>query len=189
LALLALGQGNYGEAVARAEEALKLLREMELGRAARGSVLYILGIALGELGDQERAIKILRESLSSSREMGMKPGIVSGLEGVAGIYSGTGQAEQAVRLFGAAAKMREDIGIPLPASERLRHESRLAVTRAECDEGVWQSAWEEGRAMSLEEAVAYALGESRWVRPEGDEALSMSPEDPVQRPRYSSDQM
>jgi predicted ATPase/class 3 adenylate cyclase len=158
---LALAQNNYGEAVARAEEALKLLREMELGKAQKGSVLYILGIALGELGDQERAITILRESLSSFRELGVKPRIVSCLEGIAGIYGRTGQADRAVRLFGVAAKMREDISIPVPASERVRHELYVAKTRAEFDEDVWQPAWEEGRAMGLEQAMAYALGESR----------------------------
>jgi predicted ATPase/Flp pilus assembly protein TadD len=189
LAHLALAQGNYGEAVARAEEALKLLREMELGRAQRGSVLYILGIALGELGDRERAITVLRESLSSFRERGAKKGIVSCLEGVAGIYTWTGQAERAVRLFGVAAKMREDMGIPLPASERVRHERCVAATRAEFDEDVWQTLWEEGRAMGLEQAMAYALGETGWVPVEGDQALSMSPEDPAQPPANSSDQV
>ena len=131
-----------------------------MGRASRVSVLHILGIALGGLGDQERAIAVLRESLRTCREMGVKPGMVSGLEGVAGIYSGIGQAEQAVRLYGAAAKMREEIGIPLPASERLSHESHLTVTRAECGEDVWQAAWDQGQAMSLEQAIAYALEEN-----------------------------
>jgi predicted ATPase/class 3 adenylate cyclase len=157
---LALAQNNYDEAVARAEEALNLLGEMELGRAQKGSVLYILGIALGELGDQERAITTLRESLSSFREREVKPRIVSCLEGVAGVYSRTGPAEWSVRLFGVATKMREDIGMPLPASERLRHELYVAATRADVDEDVWQTRWEEGRAMSLAEAIAYALGEN-----------------------------
>jgi predicted ATPase/class 3 adenylate cyclase len=189
LAHLALAQGNFGEAIARAEEALKLLREMELGRAQRGSVLYILGIALGELGALERAITTLRESLSSCWERGVKPRVVSCLEGVAGIYSRTGQAERAVRLFGVASKMREDIGIPLLASERLRHESHVAATRAEVDEGTWQSLWEEGQAMSLEAAIACALDEGMQVRLEADQALSVSPGDPGQHPRYSSDQV
>jgi predicted ATPase/class 3 adenylate cyclase len=197
LARLAWAQSDYTEAVARAEEALALLREMELGRGARAGILgggssdcrYILGIALRELGNRERAIAMLRQSLKTFQALGVKPGIVSCLEGVAGIYSRVGQAALAVRLFGVAAKAREDMGLPLLASERPCHERYVAATRAEFDEDVWQALWEEGRAMSLEEAIACALGESRWVRPEGDEALSMSPEDPVQRPRYSSDQV
>jgi tetratricopeptide (TPR) repeat protein len=142
LAHLALAQGDYREAVARAEEALNPLKGMELGRAARGSVLCILGIALAELGDRVRALTTLRESLASSQEKGANPEIVSCLEGLAGIFSCTGQKEQAVRLFGAAAQMREDMGIPVPASGRRRYDSYMAVTRAELEE-----AWQLGFAV------------------------------------------
>jgi hypothetical protein len=34
----------------------------------------------------------------------------------------------------------------------------VAAARAQLDEAVWRTAWAEGKAMSLEEAVEYALG-------------------------------
>jgi hypothetical protein len=39
------------------------------------------------------------------------------------------------------------------------HERNVAAARAQIDEAVWEAAWAEGKAMSLEEAVEYALRE------------------------------
>ena len=103
---------------------------------------------------------MLGQSLGSFWERGEKPGIVSCLEGVAGLFSRAGQADRAVRLFGVAARVRDDMGIPLPASERLRHERYVAATRAQLDEEAWQLEWEQGQAMTLEQAVEHALRHS-----------------------------
>ena len=48
---------------------------------------------------------------------------------------------------------------PLPPNERARYERELAAARAQLDAESWDRAWAEGRAMSLEEAVADALAE------------------------------
>jgi hypothetical protein len=37
------------------------------------------------------------------------------------------------------------------------HEPYLADARTGMEEGEWMAAWEEGRAMTLEDAIAYAL--------------------------------
>jgi hypothetical protein len=38
-------------------------------------------------------------------------------------------------------------------------EPYLSATRSQLDEAAWQEAWAEGRAMTLEEAICYALEE------------------------------
>ena len=35
----------------------------------------------------------------------------------------------------------------------------MAAARAKIDEAAWNAAWAEGRAMTLEQAIAYALEE------------------------------
>jgi non-specific serine/threonine protein kinase len=57
--------------------------------------------------------------------------------------------------------MREDAGIELPPLRRAatNYEGQLAATRAELGEGAFEKAWEEGRAITVEQAVRYALSE------------------------------
>ena len=69
-------------------------------------------------------------------------------------------AVRAVRLTVAAKTIVEATGIHLSEikSDDLR-DRHLAIARSRLDESAWEQAWEEGRSMTLEEAVAYALGE------------------------------
>ena len=62
-----------------------------------------------------------------------------------------------MRLFGAAVALREAVGVPLPPAARALREPYLRNTRSLLGKAEWTRAWEEGRAMSQEEAVAFAL--------------------------------
>nr|MBA2449131.1 hypothetical protein [Chloroflexota bacterium] len=67
------------------------------------------------------------------------------------------QAVRALRLAGAAAALRAALGaIPSPAAQTLL-ERRLSSARQALDEDAAAMAWSEGQALSLDEAVAYAL--------------------------------
>ena len=69
----------------------------------------------------------------------------------------SGDAERAVRLWGAAERQRQSIGCrPAPAA-RATYERAMAVARAQFDEATFAAAWAEGQAMTLEQAIAYAL--------------------------------
>jgi len=52
---------------------------------------------------------------------------------------------------------RAEMGLPLDDWDRAERERAMAQSRAGWDADAWQRAWEQGQAMSLEEAVAYAL--------------------------------
>ena len=43
---------------------------------------------------------------------------------------------------------------------RVEYEHDRAITRAHLDDATWQAAWAEGQAMTLEQAIAYALDET-----------------------------
>jgi hypothetical protein len=76
------------------------------------------------------------------------------LEGFAHVAGAEGDAERAARLFGAAEALREALGAPLPPVERAHYDRSVAATRAALGEEAFAAAWAEGRALSLEQAIA-----------------------------------
>ena len=109
-------------------------------------------------GDHERARTYFEESLTLCMELG--DGLVASesLEGMACISAAEGASERAARLFGAAEALREALSDHqhTPEEEALS-EPYFAMARSRLDESSWQAAWAEGRVMSMEQAVEYAL--------------------------------
>jgi hypothetical protein len=62
-----------------------------------------------------------------------------------------------VRLIAAASALRESIGSVIDPADRLEYQSRLNTLRAKVGKGPFEVAWDAGRALPLEQAVAYAL--------------------------------
>ena len=91
------------------------------------------------------------------RSLGEWRAIAFVLEDFGGLAAAQGQPERALRLAGAAAALREALGAPLPPTERARLERWLAPARDALDEAAQASAHAAGRAMSLEDAMSYAL--------------------------------
>lgn len=78
------------------------------------------------------------------------------LEGLACAAGTRGEAERAVRLFGASQALREALNYQQPPGEHALREPYLAA-RSRLDEAAWEAAFAEGKAMELEEALRYAL--------------------------------
>jgi hypothetical protein len=66
-------------------------------------------------------------------------------------------ARRAARLFGAAAVLDEQNGAPEYAVQEADYASHHAAARSKLGEKGWITAWTEGRAMTLDQAIAYAL--------------------------------
>jgi hypothetical protein len=60
-------------------------------------------------------------------------------------------------LFGAADALRKWIGAPLPLGDKPLYDRYLEMTRAALNKDEFDKAWAEGAAMSLDQAVEYAL--------------------------------
>ena len=69
-------------------------------------------------------------------------------------------AVRAARLLGAATGQFEAIGAAMWPADRLEYERTVAAARAALSEEVFAAAWAEGRAMTLDQAIAYALEET-----------------------------
>jgi hypothetical protein len=104
-----------------------------------------------------RAADFYRESLSLSWETGMNPLVQMALEGFACLAGAQGEAQRAVRLWGAAQGLHETKGIPRDIDFLAEADARISAVRSGMGEEAWEEAWRKGRAMTLEEAVSYAL--------------------------------
>jgi hypothetical protein len=104
-----------------------------------------------------RASAHLVEILSLCQEFGLSQGIAKTLEQFAQVAAGQTQLERAMRLWGAAQAQRHVIGAGIPLGERLGYKHDVATASAQLGETVSAAAWAEGRAMTLEQAIAYAL--------------------------------
>ena len=157
LGYVALLQDDYERATACCEEALSLARELEsAGEGIMSETRINLGLAALGQGNPEVAKASFGEALVMSRKLGQKATVMNALEGMAGLAGALGQDDRAARLQGATEAEREATGIVLPPAERALHESRMNAVRSRLGEK-WEEALSEGRAMSLDEAVRYAL--------------------------------
>ena len=158
LGMVALCQGDYAQARPLVEEALALLRELGNERYI-AIILNNLGIvALGQ-HDLVRASTCCMESLRLLRDLNNTYDIKDCLVGLAGVASERGQAARAARLCGAIEALLESIGTVLERAERARHDRTIAAARAQLGDATFSAMWGEGRAMPLEQTIAYALSE------------------------------
>jgi hypothetical protein len=80
------------------------------------------------------------------------------IEGLAEVDTAAGNGLRAATLWGAAERLREEIGAPRSAGGRARSQEQVTVARAGLrDDVAFTAAWAEGRAMTLEQAIALAL--------------------------------
>lgn len=156
LGIIAYRQGNYVTANTLYQKSLTLFREFRNKRGMASS-LSNLGEVASAQSDYQAARRLQEESLKISREMEDKRLIANALEGLAEVNRAENQLEQAVRLFRAAEALREAISSPLCTFDQSRYDSSVAAVRTALGEEAFTTAWEAGRAMTLEQAIAYAL--------------------------------
>ncbi len=159
---VARDQRNYDEARSLYEESLEIRRELRDKRGL-GHVLDSLGLLCLDQGDLSTARTWLEESLAALREIIDTAGIAQSLESFAALAGAQGQPERALGLAGAAVALREEIGAPLAPLKKAYLEARLASARDELGQEASTVAWHQGREMTLEEAVAYALGQMEHI--------------------------
>jgi predicted ATPase/DNA-binding SARP family transcriptional activator len=152
LGYVALGERDYGRATALAEEGLAMLRALG-DRNGTATALYVLGTAALAQDDRQQAVAHLGESMQLFREVGDKEGTAECLFAFAAV-TGAEEPTKAAELTGAAEALREDVGLSLA---RFQLEWRDRVTsdiQRTIGEEAWSEAFDHGRGMPLETAVA-----------------------------------
>jgi predicted ATPase/class 3 adenylate cyclase/tetratricopeptide (TPR) repeat protein len=156
---VAFHQGSYTAARSLHEESLGIRRELGDKRGIAITLNNLGGVALQQ-GEYASARSLYQESLGIHREVGDKRGAAYSLEAFAYLAVKADTEQRAARLWAAAAALREAIGSPLPPNDREEQESKIAMAKEALGEAAFAAAWEEGRAMTWEQAAAYALEES-----------------------------
>ena len=156
LGRVASAQEDYVSARALYEESLGLCRALGDEICAASSLSGLGAVAFCQ-GDYTSAHTLAAESLALRRDLGDKSGIAQCLEALAQVAWAQEQLQRAATVYGAAEALREAIGAPLLSPGRARYDCTVAAVRTALDAEACATAWAAGRAMTLEQAMGYAL--------------------------------
>ena len=162
---IALERGEYAKASDLSEQAYALFEGLE---DSEGMALALVNQGFAALSEHqpERSIELLRDALRRLAELEFKDVIGYCFEGLAAVLVLTGRAEEAAKLLGAAEALRESLGVELAPAEQATHKETVDAVRARLGEERFSDAWRQGRELSLDAAIAYALEEEgARVRP------------------------
>lgn len=156
---IALAQGDYKQATSQYEAALAIFQDLgELARWEQADLLADLArVALAEQA-YPRAERLYGESWTTVPD-GDGWAWIRVLLGLAVVKQRQGEADRAARLFGAAEAHLD--GAEPWSLRRLwvERDQNLAIGRTRLEAPVFAAAWAEGRAMTLEQAMAYAMSD------------------------------
>jgi DNA-binding NarL/FixJ family response regulator len=131
-------------------------------RQAITAALYTLATLAQAEHDHEHARALFEEGLPASAELGNETDVAHYLEGLAAVAASQGRIVRAARLWGAEEALLEkiEVGVHTYVPDRSLHRGRVADARSRLDDEAFAAAWAEGRTMSPEQAIAYALDHS-----------------------------
>jgi predicted ATPase/DNA-binding CsgD family transcriptional regulator/transcriptional regulator with XRE-family HTH domain len=126
-------------------------------RVLTGRTLYGLGVIALHERDPARSRRLFTEGLTLLREAGVQDGVATAVEGLAELALYEGHDERAAELYGAASRLREDTGASPSVWSQDWAERSATVLAGRMGADGFASAWERGRAMDPDDAVAAAL--------------------------------
>ena len=157
LSLMARARLARGE-IAAARSVLDSADEeaMAPGRWTRARFWFAQASLRRHEGSYEEAEAQAHEALAAQRQISDKVGIVDSLELLAAVASSLEGYEEAARLLGAAAALRESIGYVRTPPEVPGHVALVAAIRGGLGSARLSRTQTEGALMSVDDAIAYA---------------------------------
>jgi non-specific serine/threonine protein kinase len=152
----ALVRGDATLAAARYEEAVALFRAGGLGWGLTEAAIGLGNVRL-DAGDDAGAEALYGEALGLAHGFGDAARVAGALAGLAGVAVARSRPVRAARLLAAAEAAYATVGMPIFPRDRPTHDRAVAAARAVLGDERFAAAWEAGRALSLEHAVAEAL--------------------------------
>jgi tetratricopeptide (TPR) repeat protein len=158
LGIAARLEGDLDRSRQLAEESLRLHRQVG-DRFGATDALHTLGRTALAQGDLETAATSFLEALDNDEDISNWTGIAIVLDNLAAKASTEGNHLRALRLGGASEAIKDVAGGQAPPPLIDLPDPRDAARRV-LDEAAVAAAWEEGRAMPLERALAFARQET-----------------------------
>ncbi|HET6823008.1 MAG TPA: tetratricopeptide repeat protein, partial [Anaerolineales bacterium] len=156
---LAAFSGQYEEARLWFEKAMDAFREA----GADFNILINqsnLAHLERQLGHHQQALERYRETIVGFHEVGQLGAVAHQLECFGFLALEDDQNERALKLFAAADALREKVSAPMTSEEQIYFEEQIGVLRQKLDPQRFHQIWATGRALTMEQALAFALGES-----------------------------
>jgi predicted ATPase len=146
---------DYPVAAAHWDQSLRLFR-------ITGDPAYVcqllgnLGWTVVNLGDLGRALDLYAEQLNLAAKVDDRWWLAWGVKGCARLAIAHGEAVTAAHLFAAAARQREVLGMPIRPTVQTVHDREVDRLRHQLGESAFLAAWDAGRALTTEQAMAEA---------------------------------
>jgi DNA-binding CsgD family transcriptional regulator len=137
------------------QDAMEIFRELDAWPEIARSQAGVGWIAVSG-GDFGLAQESLAESLRLNQACGQRLGVARGLEAFAALAAARQQPESAARLAGAACQLRESLGHGTGIGPKI--EEVLDFARGRLGASAAAALFAEGREMTAEDAVSFALG-------------------------------
>jgi tetratricopeptide (TPR) repeat protein len=165
-AFACLAEGNEDGARSHAEQSLSYYNQIGDQHFANipRSILADFARRNGEL---EQAASMYRETMLSWRDKGNAGAVARCLECLAFTTRAQAETEQppgpllenAATLLGAAAAVRQAHNSPMTAVEQPEYDTELSATQDAAGNTLFQTAWQRGQLLDLDQAVTFALGD------------------------------
>jgi tetratricopeptide (TPR) repeat protein len=153
---VARDQGSRAAARRLYEQGLAIFRELGDRWGIAGALADLGSLAMEE-HDYRVANSLYRESMKIYEELEHKRGIARLLESFACSAGAEDHAERCLRLAGAAAALRQNIGAPLAPMEQTKLKTFLDHARQAVSDAAGTTAWLEGWALPVDEAIREVL--------------------------------
>ena len=149
-------QGRFQKAREKYKIAMETMQAMD---SMRNVVMIKSDLAhiLRQEGNYPEAISSYRETINEWQRMGHRAAVAHQMECLAFMAKSQEQVEKATKLLGAAEALRQKIGIAMAPYEREEYEREVADLKANMDGKEFASLWAEGRSLSMEQAIQFAL--------------------------------
>ena len=148
-------RGDYAAARSLLEESLTTVRDIG-ERLNEAVLLRSLGLVECAQGNPKAAERYLREALAICQEISDRVDAADAIEGLALVAVAMDAPRRAAQIWGAAERLREELGSPMPPYEQAAHVRAMAHARAALGGDAFNEAWREGRQMTLEDVVKFA---------------------------------
>jgi hypothetical protein len=110
-------------------------------------------------GHYQEAAAGYRKTILTWQKVGHRGAVAHQLESFGFVAEASAQDQRAARLFGAAEALREKIAMPMDPQERVEYDEQVAALQGRMLQEVFTSAWAEGRVMTMEQAISYAISD------------------------------
>ena len=176
LGMVALMRGEEAKATPMFEEGLAVARRIGDRTTAYITLYSLASLALSRR-DHNDAATLFEEGITVSEQVGDRANVAYCLRGLATVAGARDQPERWALLAGAAERLLEAAGFPVYnyyEPDPYLYERTMEEMRVRLGEEAFEAACTEGREMTPERAVEYAL-----EKPETPEDAAIPPERPA----------